>query len=509
MGTPASFSTTSYRIPLSGYGLDAGAMPQLPTPQQIAPAAMVAQNPAPAGCCPPPVPTCPPLWPPCATGPMLHTHPIALADSMAPIPTPQQVAPHVFMNMASSVPLAPPTPPATPPPAPVQPPAPAPQPKQAQKPPTPPPTPPPPTPPPPAPPAPAPAPVPAPPAPKTPADEFDGVLTDDMVKNLNRQLNDPDEVTRATAATDLCKILQDHPKLADSPDYKPYVDAFMEKIMNDPSSLVRGMGEVTFQLGAVSNPSEAVRAQFKKLSKKDDTNLTKENDQASSILAGLESGTLGKELQDANARLKADKQNPAAKGAAQPPGAPATPPATPPGSATPPTPPTAAPPTGAAPAAPPVDPAAANPAAPPQPAAPTPPATPPPTQPTAPDPVSAMANDPPPAPNAGMSPPAPQANGYPSPAASYSYAQPPEGLYDRMNAAGGNPPQASGYPAPPAAPQNYPQQAASQGYLPSSVTRGTSFGTRLNVMSSPQGMGASSNAPQAGQRLNLYEGPHS
>jgi hypothetical protein len=391
MGTPASFNTQSYIIPLSGAAGPAVGIPELPSPAQLAPSVMAAANAA---------PTCPPLWPPCATGPMLHTHPIALADPMAAIPTPQQLAPHVFMNGGNPTASPAPQPPVSQPP---------PQPKQPQAPPAP------------------PAPAPAPPKPKAPIDEFDGVLSDELVKTLNRQLNDPDEITRATAATDLSKILQDHPKLADSPDYKPTIDAFMEKIMKDPSTLVRGMGEMTFQLGAVKNPSEPVRNQLKGLAKKDDKNLTKESEQASSILAGLESGTLGKDLQNLTGKKSA---KPGAKPDAKA-GSPANP------------------------------------------AAQTPPVAP-----------SPEVN---PTETAGI-PGAP-------PGAAQSLASADPG-------AASVPASANAY-YPPAMPA-YPQGPAAAG------ANQPAFGSRLNVVSSPQVTGAiAGTAPQAGQRFNVYEGPKS
>ncbi len=268
MGTPA-YNTQSYIIPLSGTTGGLSGLSDLPSPAQLAPSVMTQTSAMPA---------VPPLWPPCNTAPMLHTHAIALADPMAPIPPPQVLAPHVFMNAvpAATVPMQP----AMQRPAMAQPPVPPPPPPQP------------------------PAPPPAPAQPKAPADPFDGALTDDIVKSLNRQLNDPDEVTRASAATDLSKILEKHPGLSDSLEYKAIVDAFLEKIMKDPSTLVRGMGEMTFQLGAVPHPSEGVRNQLKSLAKKDDKNLTKENDLASSILTGAENGTLGKNLENVLGKKK-------------------------------------------------------------------------------------------------------------------------------------------------------------------------------------------------------------
>jgi len=293
MGTSASFNNPSYGgFPGPAPGLGApnagGAMADLPTPEQLAPDVMngVNTNATAAQCCQPPVPQC-------ATVPMLHTHSIALADPMAPIPSPQQLAPHVFFNYPANPapatqqaqqpqqrgpqtqqPQQPQQPPQPPPAQPKQPPQQPPQqPQQPQQ-------------------------KGQDNAPKGRLDEFDGALSDTVVKSLNKQLNDPDEGTRASAATDLCNILQKHPTMATNPAYKPYINAFMDKIMSDPSSLVRGVGEMTLQLGHVKEPTEKVRTTLKKLSMKDDANLTKENDQASSILTGLENGTLGTDIVD-------------------------------------------------------------------------------------------------------------------------------------------------------------------------------------------------------------------
>jgi hypothetical protein len=216
---------------------------------------------------------------------MLQTHPIA-------IPSPQQIAPHVFFNMSQQAPrpAAAAQPPAQPqqrapqpqqPPAPPQPPPPQQQPPQQpqQK-------------------------APQQPAqPKAQLDDLAEAFSDTVIKNLNTQLNSTDEATRQSAAMDLCNILQRHPQLAEpllngkpSP-YKPYVDAFMAKIMKDDAG-VRTMGETIMQLGLIKQPSDELRGLIKGLSLKDDANLIKENDIASSILTGLDNGTLGTQVND-------------------------------------------------------------------------------------------------------------------------------------------------------------------------------------------------------------------
>jgi hypothetical protein len=287
MGTPASFNNLN---PAYGgaSGMGAGSLPELPNPAQMAPDVVNATGSGGGSTCPAPKP-------PCVNGPMLHTHSVAMADSMAAIPSPKQIAPHLFFNNPPAKPAGA----QQPAPAQQQPRAPQPQqppPQQAQqqpqqapqqqqqapqqpqqK-------------------APQPQPQNQPAQPKAPVDDLDGAFSDAVVKNLNRQLNDQDEGTRATAATDFCNIMQKHPQLAENPAYKKYVDAFTEKIMADPSSLVRGVGEMTLQLGMIKNPSDPVRSHLKTLAMKDDASLTKENDQASSILTGLENGSLGSDV---------------------------------------------------------------------------------------------------------------------------------------------------------------------------------------------------------------------
>lgn len=120
----------------------------------------------------------------------------------------------------------------------------------------------------------------------------DSGLDDAKIRSLNNRLNDPDEGVRADAGMDLYKILETNPKLTESPVYRPYVDAFLEKIMKDPSALVRASGEIMMQMGKVFDPSETVKSQLKNLSQKD--SLTGESDIASSILGGADAGTLKK-----------------------------------------------------------------------------------------------------------------------------------------------------------------------------------------------------------------------
>jgi hypothetical protein len=302
MGTSASFNNSSgyNNFPAAASSGISGPLPEIPPPQQIAPHAMASPTPTQMPTSTPlQQPAYTPLWPAYSGNPPLHTHITAMADPMAPIPPPEQLAPHVFFKNppgASSQAAGAQAPQGMPPSQTKE----AQQTQNPQQPPT----------------NQTPLGQQQPPGgqqqnqnsnqqqnqsqqsakTKEAVDQYDGALTDDIVKKLNREMNDPDEMTRATAASDLSSILQKHPKLADSPEYKPYIDAFMEKELSDPSTLVRGMGEMTLQLGVVPHPSEAAKKLLNGLAQKDDSNLTKENTQASSILAGIENGSLGKDL---------------------------------------------------------------------------------------------------------------------------------------------------------------------------------------------------------------------
>jgi hypothetical protein len=93
-------------------------------------------------------------------------------------------------------------------------------------------------------------------------------LNDKVIRSLNDRLNNIDnEEARAAAAMDFFQIMDKHPELGDDPVYKPYVDAFTQKIMSDTSPLVRTGAELAMQLGKVKNPPPAVIAELQKLSR--------------------------------------------------------------------------------------------------------------------------------------------------------------------------------------------------------------------------------------------------
>ena len=94
-----------------------------------------------------------------------------------------------------------------------------------------------------------------------------GALDDAMITKLNEKLNSLDDNQRSDAAIDFYKILEKNPGLADNPQYKPYVDAFMDKIMNDPSALVRQAGLLAVETGAVKHASTGTQSKLQELSK--------------------------------------------------------------------------------------------------------------------------------------------------------------------------------------------------------------------------------------------------
>lgn len=92
-------------------------------------------------------------------------------------------------------------------------------------------------------------------------------LNDDVIRSLNKQLNNVDnDDERANASMTFFKILNKNPYLAEDPVYRPYVDAFMQKILRDPSPVVRVGAELALHLGKVKNPPPAVVAELETLS---------------------------------------------------------------------------------------------------------------------------------------------------------------------------------------------------------------------------------------------------
>ncbi|MBX2861248.1 MAG: hypothetical protein KTR14_08430 [Vampirovibrio sp.] len=75
--------------------------------------------------------------------------------------------------------------------------------------------------------------------PTTPVGGVGYTLTDPMVRLLTVQLNDPSPMIRGAAVDDFTKIIHHNPTIWNDPRYKPYIDAFALKILQDPSPAVR------------------------------------------------------------------------------------------------------------------------------------------------------------------------------------------------------------------------------------------------------------------------------
>jgi hypothetical protein len=79
-----------------------------------------------------------------------------------------------------------------------------------------------------------------------------------VIRNLNRRLEDPDWQKRAEAANDFSMILGANPNLERRAAYKPYVDAFMLKILRDSSAVVHEPALRSIQVGYYRHPTQAV-----------------------------------------------------------------------------------------------------------------------------------------------------------------------------------------------------------------------------------------------------------
>jgi hypothetical protein len=79
-----------------------------------------------------------------------------------------------------------------------------------------------------------------------------------VIRNLNRRLEDPDWQKRAEASNDFSMILGANPNLERRPAYKPYIDAFMLKILRDSSAVVHEPALRSIQVGYYRHPTQAV-----------------------------------------------------------------------------------------------------------------------------------------------------------------------------------------------------------------------------------------------------------
>lgn len=114
-----------------------------------------------------------------------------------------------------------------------------------------------------------------------------GGLTDEIIRSLNKRLNDDNEATRADAAMDLFKILDKDPDLSKLPPYNQYVNAFIEKIMKDPSAVVRAPGELALSSGLVVQPSHGTWQKLKQLEEQG-SGLSGEGEIISKLLGGFQ-----------------------------------------------------------------------------------------------------------------------------------------------------------------------------------------------------------------------------
>lgn len=262
-GQPA-MRTTSYIIPgVFGNGGAMGAQSGLPTPCQAAPA------------------LCNGSAQPYQTA---SSFPINMLDPSAEVPSPYMVAPWLYLAKPAmpQTPQAPAYPPQQPAMQQQQPKMPTPQPQPPMPPPQQPPQ----------------QPPQAPPQQKGPTTPLDqGGLTDTQIQSLNDRLNNDSEDTRADAAMELFKILDKDPTLSNRAPYDQYVNAFMEKIMKDPSAVVRTAGELALQTGRVKQPSEGLVNQLSTLNKSPG-GLSGEGGVISSLMGSIKNSTLGQGFED-------------------------------------------------------------------------------------------------------------------------------------------------------------------------------------------------------------------
>jgi hypothetical protein len=81
---------------------------------------------------------------------------------------------------------------------------------------------------------------------------------DITITNINARLEDPDYQKRADAAEDFFLILNANPRIETNATYKPYVDAFMLKILRDPRSVVHQPAFMAIQTGLYTQPTDDV-----------------------------------------------------------------------------------------------------------------------------------------------------------------------------------------------------------------------------------------------------------
>lgn len=120
----------------------------------------------------------------------------------------------------------------------------------------------------------------------------EGTLSDSVIRSLHDRLESDDDDTRADAAMELFKILDKDPGLSTRKPSANYVNAFIEKILKDPSAVVRAPAELALQTGRVQQPSEGIMNQLRQL----DSNpggLSGEGGIVSGLLNAIQNSTLG------------------------------------------------------------------------------------------------------------------------------------------------------------------------------------------------------------------------
>lgn len=93
---------------------------------------------------------------------------------------------------------------------------------------------------------------------------------DDVIKRLNAKLNSENPNVRMDGGTDLLQLLQRNAKLGSDPGFKPYTDAFVDKIMADPSEMARMPGLMILQLGLDKPPTTFSKNRLQELAHKRD-----------------------------------------------------------------------------------------------------------------------------------------------------------------------------------------------------------------------------------------------
>jgi hypothetical protein len=90
-------------------------------------------------------------------------------------------------------------------------------------------------------------------------------LTPETVELINGQLESPDSSVRQMAAVKLAHVLEGDPEILSKPQFRPYAEALILKVLRDPNSLVRQPLLITMELGNVATPTPPIIAALTKL----------------------------------------------------------------------------------------------------------------------------------------------------------------------------------------------------------------------------------------------------